>query len=570
MLIALLAERKRMSVETTELVEAAPTTQEETNAGVARATAVLALGNLAGRVLGLAREIALTNLFGASRAVDAFELATLIPTSFYDLLIGGHVNSAIIPVLSEIVTRDGQKALWKLVSVLFSIVTVILSLLILLLEIFAPGVIGIVGSGFDPAKMALATHLLRLIAPSLIFMSLFAVLSGTLYALREFTWPAFAGVVFNGCIVLGTILLAPPFGLSPVVQGTHIDLVMMRQAWGISASAIGWLVGSLAQLGLQFPGLRGARIHLTLNWRHPAVRKIGWLYAPVMFSLVMDTLVIRPFSSNLASQTGDGSLGYMGWATTLIQFPQGLVATAISIAILPTLARQAALVTAEGRQAFKDTLGLGLRLATTLIVPAAVGLFVLAGPIIGLLFQHGAFGPRDTAVTALALRLYLIGLPFAALDLLLVYAFYARQDTLTPALIGLLSLIVYMLTALALFPRYGLFSLMIADSFKHVIHATVSGYLLVRRIGGLKGQNVLLTMGKTAFAALVMGVVGAFATPYFTAWIGTSNLLREILLVAVTGGVCAGTYLVLSVSLGIHELRWLSGVLMGRLGLRRS
>jgi len=544
-------------------------TQEETNAGVARASSIIALGNLAGRILGLVREIALTNLFGASRAVDAFEVATSVPTGFYDLLIGGHVNSAIIPVLTEITTREGQKALWAVVSVLMSLVTAILAFLILLVTLFAPQVIGVVGSGFDPQKAALATHLLRLIAPSLLFMSLFAVVSGTLYALREFTWPAFAGVMFNGCIVLATIFLAPPLQLFPNITAAGIQWTMMRPAYSISAAAIGWLIGSLAQLAIQVPGMKGARLHFTFNWRHPVVKQIAKLYAPVMFSLVMDILLIRPFSFSLASQTGDGSIGYMNWATTLIQFPQGLVATAISIAILPTLARQAALTTAESSKAFKDTLGLGLRLAITLIIPATIGLLVLANPIIGLLFQHGAFVEKDTIQTAMALRYYLIGLPFAALDLLLVYAFYARQDTLTPALIGALSLVVYALTAVILFPRYGLFSLMIADSLKHVTHASVSAVLLSRRMKGFGEQRLVQTFCKATLASVAMGIAAALILPILMARIGTKTIVHEALLVGISGGVSVAVFFGMATVLKIEELRWIAGLLARRLGLRR-
>ena len=191
--------------------------------------------------------------------------------------------------------------------------------------------------------------------------------------------------------------------------------------------AAGWLLGAIAQMLLQLPGLRLRRLRLSFDWRHPALKSIALLYVPVMFSLAMDTLIIRPFSYRLASYTGDGGIAIMNWATTLIQFPQGLVATAISVAILPTLARQSAEMTEQAGRAFKDTLGLGLRLATTLILPAATGLFILAIPIIGLLFENGAFVAADTEVTAVALRLYLLGLPFAALDLLLVYAFYAAK-----------------------------------------------------------------------------------------------------------------------------------------------
>ncbi len=241
-----------------------------------------------------------------------------------------------------------------------------------------------------------------------------------------------------------------------------------------------------------------------------------------MLALIVDSL-IRFFSYNFASQTGESSLSYMKWATTLVQFPQGLVATAISIAILPTLARQSVLIVRDGERPFKDTLGLGLRLAITLMIPAAIGLFVLGTPIVRLLFEHGAFTPGDTIITTLALRLYLLGLPFAAVDLLLVYAFYARQDTLTPALIGIVSLVVYMVVAVTLLPTYGLFALMIADSVKHLTHASLSAYILGRRMHGFGDQRLLLTIGKASLAALVMGIAAASALPLLERLIGTQG-----------------------------------------------
>jgi putative peptidoglycan lipid II flippase len=540
------------------------TTQEATNEGVARATGVLALGNIASRVLGMAREIAVTSLFGASRATDAFYVATLVPRTLYDLLIGGQLNGAIIPVLSEIVTKDGQKALWQLVSVLLSLVTVVLSLLTLVLIALDKPLVALIGSGYDAQTQVLAAELLRLTAPALVFMSLFAVLSGTLYALRSFTLPAFAGAVFNGCVVLGMILLAPPLRVMTLVNGWNVTWIAGRPADGIRAAALGWLIGAVVQTASQLPGLRGARLHFTLNWRHPALRQIGRLYAPVMFSLIIDALV-RFFSYNFASQTGESSLSYMNWATTLIQFPQGLVATAISIAILPTLARQSVLIARDGDRPFKDTLGLGLRLAITLIIPAAVGLFVLATPVVRLLFEHGAFTPGNTVMTALALRLYLLGLPFAAIDLLLVYAFYARQDTLTPALIGLLSLVVYMVVAVVLLPTYGLFALMLADSAKHLTHSSISAYILRRRVGGFDDQRLVLTTLKALVAAAAMGAAAWLILPPLENAVGTGGILRQIIVVGVCGGVSAGVFLAMAALLRLEELRWLVRLLRQRL-----
>lgn len=548
-------------------LDALPGEQERTNARLAGASGILALGNICSRVLGLVREIVLTYLFGASGAVDALQVSIIVPKAIYDLLIGGHINGAFVPVLSDVIMTRGRDELWRVVSALISLVTVILALLVLLIELFAPQVVPVVAPGADIATQRLAVDLLRLTAPALLFMSLFAVFSGALFALRSFTLPAFAGVVFNACIVLVTLALAPSLALFPDLAGGSIafPFVVARPSGGIIVVAIGWLVGAFAQMLLQMPGLRLRRLRLSFKWRHPALRSIGLLYIPVMLSLIIDTLVIRPFSYNLASQTIEGGIAIMNWATTLVQFPQGLVATAISVAILPTLARQSAEMTAAAQRAFKDTLGLGLRLATTLILPAATGLFVLATPIIALLFENGAFLAADTAITAVALRLYLIGLPFAALDLLLVYAFYARKDTLTPALVGIVSLVCYLAAALLLFERFGLFSLMIADSLKHVAHASISGLLLWRRLGGFGPQQLARTGLKSALASLIMAGVALATLPALSEWVGATSLLRELALVGVCALLYGGVFLLAARVLKLGELSWLFRLLRERL-----
>jgi len=544
-----------------------PGEQERTNARLAGASGILALGNICSRVLGLVREIVLTYLFGASGAVDALQVAIIVPKAIYDLLIGGHINGAFVPVLSDVITTRGKEELWRVVSALISLVIAIVALLVLLLELFAPQIVPVVAPGADIHTQRLAVDLLRLTAPALIFMSLFAVFSGTLFALRSFTLPAFAGVVFNGCIVLVTLALAPSLALIPesAIRSIESPFLVARPSTGIIAVAVGWLVGASAQMLLQMPGLRLRRLRPSVNWRHPALTSIGLLYLPVMLSLIIDTLVIRPFSYNLASQTIEGGIAIMNWATTLVQFPQGLVATAISVAILPTLARQSAEMTEAAQQAFKDTLALGLRLATTLILPAATGLFVLAAPIIALLFENGAFLAADTEITATALRLYLIGLPFAALDLLLVYAFYARKDTLTPALVGIVSLVCYLAAALLLFERFGLFSLMIADSVKHFVHASISAVLLQRRLGGFGPQRLARTGLKAALASLIMAGFALVTLPPLSQWIGATSILRELALVGVCALLYGGVFLLAARLLKIPELSWLLKLLRERL-----
>ncbi|MFP4321428.1 MAG: murein biosynthesis integral membrane protein MurJ [Anaerolineales bacterium] len=511
--------------------------QEERNTaqeaeGVARATAIVALGNISSRILGLLREIILSNMFGAGLAVDAFKIAIIVPRGIYDLLIGGHVNSALVPVLSAHAERD-RDDLWRLLSALLTLIVLVMAGLVLLIEILAPNIIALVSSSDANAELQNeATQLLRITNPALFFLSLFAVLSSLLYALRRFTFPSFAASIFNLTIV--------------------ITIALSATQLGIRGAALGWLLGSIVQLVIQWLGLRGTGARFTPRLWHPAIQTVALLYAPVMFSLALDVLINRPFSYNLASSTGTGSISYMDWATTLMQFPHGLVATAISVAVLPTLSRQAGIL--GDPAAFKATLGLGLRLTLSLIIPAAVGLIVLATPVVALIFEHGAFTARDTDMTALALRLYLLGLPFAAIDLLLVFAFYARQDTLTPAIIGLLSLAAYMVTAIALLPYYSFFALMIADSVKHFIHASVSGYILLRRIGGLPGQRIAQTGLLALLAALVMGVIGWGLAHVLSDVLNTDQLLGEVLLVSIAGGVSGVFYLLLVHVLGVQEI----------------
>ncbi len=520
-------------------------------ASMARATSIIALGNIASRVLGLVREIILSDLFGAGAAVTAYNLAIIVPRSLYDLLIGGHVNSALVPVLSEYAARsEDRRELWELVNALLGIVVVALCVLVLGLELLAPQIIGIVASDeATPEVIRQATDMLRVTAPALLFLSLFAVLSGALYALRRFTWPAFASTVFNGTIVLVTLVFAGSLG--------------------ITAAAAGWLIGALVQLALQGPGLRDARLRLRLRGAltHPGVRRIGLLYLPVMASLVLDVLVNRTFSYNLASGTGENSIAYMTWATTLIQFPQGLVAIAISLAILPTLSRQAVALNEYGADAFKNTLGQGLRLAIVLIIPAAVGLFVLATPVVHLIFEHGKFTAADTPMTALALRLYLIGLPFAAVDLLLVFAFYARQNTLTPAMIGLISLVAYMIVAIYLLPWYSFFGLMVADSVKFLIHTALSAWLLGRVLGGYGAQRLVRTIARTSLAAAGMGLLTFAVMTGLDAALPVHGTIGQAIIVAGAGGVGLASFAALASWLGLDEWRWLGSVLRQRLGV---
>ncbi|MBP8002562.1 MAG: murein biosynthesis integral membrane protein MurJ [Chloroflexi bacterium] len=506
--------------------------------GVMGAAAILAIGNVTSRLIGMVREAVKANLFGASGALAAFEAAALVPSTLFDLIIGGIVSSALVPVFSDYASKEQREALWQAVSAVVSVVTVLLLLVVGLVELFTPQVAWLVGAGQfdDPALADLSLRLMRLTTPALLFLGLSSLLTGVLLALKRFTLPAFTAAIFNGTIVVFALWWRTIDGL----------------VWGL-------LAGAFLQMLVQLPALRDVRLRWQLDWHHPALRRILKLYIPIVAGLVVD-IFVRVLSYNLAISTGDENLTYMRWATTLIQFPMGLVVTALSVAILPTLSRQATAQLAE----FKQTLAGGIRLVLVLILPATTGLFALAVPIVALLFQHGAFTPADTNITAEVLRIYLLGLPFAAVDQMLVFASYARKDTLRPAVVGVVSMVVYTAAALLLIRPLGLLSLMVADAVKHVVHTLLMLWLLRREWGELSGLAVTGTLLKSTLAAGVMGAAAYGLILLLGQWLSLVGTVKWLLEVAAAGTVSFLLYLLLATLLRISEIQSLPRLLLVR------
>lgn len=531
---------------TTAVTIPPPGGSQET-AQIARAAGLLALGNITSRVLGLLRETVKSYFFGAGATVDAYGVATIVPTMLYDLLIGGMVNGALVPVFSAYAERNRDE-LWRLVSALLNLTVVALTAFVLVIYAIAPQLTFLLLGGASPDTLALATRLLRITIPAVLFLSISGVLSGLLYALKRFAFPAFAAAVFNATIVVMALLF-------------HRQL-------GIAAMAVGLLAGSIMQVALQAPGLRDVANRFSLKLYHPGLRRVAMLYAPSLVPLVVDVLVSRLILYRLAAQTGEGGISWMIYATYLVQLPQGLVASAISLAILPTLSAHAATDAANAPdRPFRVTLARGLRLVIALIVPATVGLFILARPVVELLYEHGTFLPLDTLMTTWALRFYLLGLPFAAIDLLLVFAFYARQDTVTPALIGVGTIVTSLLLAAGLLPTWGLFSLMIADSYKHLLHTLISTLILSHRLGGLGKHGVYRTLGLVLVAAAAMGAV-TYGTLVAVQALPVGGLPGEVLAVAGPGVAGAAAYVWLANALGLEEIRLLWDTLKSRLAPR--
>jgi len=522
----------------------APDSSTVDSVGIARAAGINSLGNVASRVLGLIRVAVVAHIFGVSGLTSAFNAASYVPKMIYELLIGGMLSAALVPVLSEYAASEEKRDdLDRIVNTLLSLTALISLVLVIALEILAPWVARILVGGFDAELRATTTTLVRVILPAILIYGISGILQALHYSSHRFVYPAMGAPMHNAGFIIATLLLA--------------------RYLGIVSLSIAVVTAATLQLLVQILGVRRFHFRLTLDWTHPALRRILTLYAPVVLSIVISNIGII-IDRNLASRTVKQAITWMANATFLIQFPLGLVSMAISLAVLPTLSQ---MDTQSHLDEFKRVLSLGLRLVLTLIVPAAVGLFVLAHPIITLIFEHGEFTPFDTTQTVRALRFYLLGLPFAAIDLPLIFAFYARKNTITPVIVGILGVLIYLIVGptLAFGCHVGYIGLVIANAVQLTSHALIMLYLLRRDLGALAGHGITRTALKAALAALVMGSVTFFSQVVVKRIVHLTAPFNALFILIVAGGIGVLTYLGMAILLRMEEIKLIGRIIRRRL-----
>jgi len=496
-------------------IQTADLPPEDAHPSIARNAAMLSLASIFSRVLGMVREIIIPHFYGATGLVSAYALAEFVGKILYDLLVGGMLSAALVPVLSDYRRPEKRGQFAQVASVIFTAIAILAGVAVLIVEVLAPQIVFLIGGDLSPEYQAAAIRLMRITAPVIWVFSASGGLTAILFAREKFTLAAVGDALYN----MGVIIVVPLF---------HKQL-------GIEALAFGMMLGGVIQLAFRLPDLRGAGLHLTRRLRHPVLKRVWKLYLPILVAVLVG-MVQGGIDRRLASGTGDSSLAFMRTATTLYQLPHGLVAVAISMASLPSLSRWAS---SKDWDAYKRTLAASLRAVLVLVVPATVFLWVLAEPTVRLLAEHGEFTPTDTYWTYLTLRYYLVGLVFASVDWPLNFAYYARGDSKTPAIVGILAVGVYLLFALTLLPYLSFLGLAFADGMKQMAHALMMIFLLYRW-GGRLGRGVWRAALVSLVAAAVMGVALHVSAGFIMAHMGVAGLiprLTTLLVPGILGGV---------------------------------
>ena len=522
-----------------------PSQERQFGGGIIRAALIISVGNVLTRVFGLGREVVLAAMSGTIGATAAFTVADNVLTIFFDLLVSGAISSALIPVLSRYAARTGpdeRAEFWHIVNTLLTLGLLFLVGMVALLQLVADPLAHFMANSEDAETQTLAAGLIRVILFGIIFLGVSSIMMATLQALQRFSWSALSLAARNATVIVMALL----FGYL-----------------GVWSLIFGVVLGTFMLIVLQAPGLRDLPLRPSFDWRHPAVREILRLYGPICLGLVITSGVLI-IDRALSDSTGKDSLGAMRFATTLQQFTLGLVGSAISIAILPTLSRQAA---STDLTAYRRTLMSGLKLLMVLIIPATLGLLAIALPTIRLLYERGKFTETNSLLVMVALLGYLPGIPAAAIDQMLIFSFYARKNTLTPVLVGVFSNLSYLgLALLSVGPLHiGMIGLVLANSLQQVIHMTVMFVLLRRLFGKLSGEGLPLTSFKTLLAALLLAAVAFLTAGLINLGLGSKGLTANLVAVLCAIGTGGLAYLFALRVLQIQEMNMIWGAVARKL-----
>ena len=507
---------------------------------------LMAAGTAMSRLTGVLRVLALAIALGAHHLATSYNLANTTPNMLYDVVLGGVLSATFIPVFVDRLATRGERDAWRAISAVISLSVVVLVAMTVVFWLLAPQVIDAFtflgqthGAGHDAGlaqEKAVATDLLRWFVPQVLFYGLIALATALLNTRRRFVAPMWVPIA-NNVVCIGVLLwfhhLVPNFPSLSGVQAHQGQIVLL---------GLGTTLGVVVQALLLLPSLGAARLsRLRWRWdpRHEAVRKIlhlgGWTFGFVLGNQVALFVVLA-----LAVGAGgpDPVTSYT-YAYTFMQMPYAIVAVSVMSAVTPDLAEQ---WTRRDMTAFRRRLSGGLRAVLAIILPAAMGMFLLAKPAVALLLGHGATSVSDTEDTGAALAMFALGLPGFCTFLYVIRVLQSMQRARVAFWLYLVENGLNVILAIALVHPLGVRGLALALSIAYTVAAVVGVVVLRRWLGNLGGSQTWAPLRPVIGATLVMGAVVLVISNLSGATHGVGLLVR------VLGAVVAGGLVYLSVA----------------------
>ncbi len=488
-------------------------TNSTANKQIARATGTVMIAIFLGQITGLVRGMIVAHTFGASPQLDAFFAANRVSETLFLLVAGGALGSAFIPTFTGLLARDEKDSAWRLAAAIANAVTLTLSLLALLVALFAPQVVRYAlapGLSNDPQLFTLTISLLRIQLISAVLFGLGGLFVGILNAHQIFLVPALTPALYQLGIIFGALALAPSMGIYGL-------------AWGVVIGAVFYLLVQIPSL-IKLPNFSLLTSHFSLGLHDSNVRQVLTLMGPRLLGVAIVQLNFW-VNTWLASQMVSGSVTGLYYGFSLMLMAQAVIAQSAAIAVMPTFSAQHAL----GQQdEMRSSLSATLRSVILLALPASAGLILLRKPLISLLYQRGEFDNRAVEIVAWALLWYAAGMVGHSIMEILTRAFYAQHDTKTPVIIGTVAMglnIVFSLAFIKVFEFIGWMphgGLALANSLATALEAIVLFIVMRKRLNGIEGSHILRgVIPSLAGVAVMSFAILGWSTlgQNFSAWI---------------------------------------------------
>lgn len=515
---------------------------------IVNASLVLAVAAVASRLLGWVRLVVIGSQFGASRELDAYFAAFLIPDAIFQLVVAGALFTALVPVFVSLRARGQDIEAWRLASSVINALVLALAALSLVMALFAPALVPLVAPGFDAPTTELAVRLTRIMLLSPVFIGLGAVITGLLNSYNSFAIPALAPLIYNVAIIGAAIFVAPFLG--------------------VEALAIGVAVGSLAHLAIQLPSMSrvGQRYDLVMDLRSPAVRRVALLMGPRTLGLAAGQLNLI-VSTVLASGLREGSVTAYNYAFQLSQIPVGIVGVSIAVALFPTLSRDAAL----GRVSeIRRQVSGALRIITFIALPVTAIMVVLREPLTSAIVEYGLFGPEAADRTAGALLYFALGLAAHSAVQVLVRAYYAMHDTRTPVLWALVAVALNIPLMSFLVGPMGIEGLALSISITASIEVLGLIWALRGDLKRIDGDQILRSMLRALVASVAAALLmlGALSVLEGVLPAIVESPPGRVITLLVLSGAGLTIFVLVAAALRSPELDTLRGLIRRRFGRR--
>ena len=509
------------------------------------------------RILGLVRDQVLAYFFGAGDAMDAYRIGFKIPNLFRDLFAEGAMSAAFVPTFTRYVAESGKDAAWRLGSLVINALLVATGVLVLLGILFATPLVEALAGRYAAVTLADGTNkldltisLARIMLPTLTLIAVAAAVMGMLNSLRHFFIPALSPAMFN----VVTIVLA--VALIPTATALGIDQPIL-------VIAVATVLGGVAQLALQWPTLRreGFRYRPVLDWKDPGLRRVLVLMGPGTLGLAATQLNVA-VNMFLATREGTGAVSWLEYAFRIMYLPIGLFGVSIATAVLPAVSRH---VVEQNVAASRRTIADGLSLMMMLNFPATVGLMVLAGPIVRVIFEHGEFTAMDTAATAAALRYYAVGLVAYSVVRIASPTFYALGKNRVPVIVSMFTVVVNATLNIVLVRAIGYVGLALGTSIAAIFNACTLLVLLRHNLGGLEERRIFGSLVRIAVASMAMGAVTLAVESWLTTALPGDSIPLQVARVAIVIAAALGVLAAAAWILRIREFNDAMAVVMRRL-----